>query len=140
MRAIVVASVLAFATSALAANNTVILGKKNLLRSGVGWGTAHPRLIFNGGDPSGKAWHLTWRDWGAETAYARGLAWIPRPGGNYYRKPGVIELRASRLGRCTRHGPRASTFLQAREAVRPGGPLSHWFVWGGWKSTCKGPT
>jgi hypothetical protein len=122
-----------------AANADVVLGKHHLLRYGFGWGTQHPRSIFNGGDPGGKAWRLTWRNWGAASAYARGRAWIPRPGGNYYGKPGVIELRASHIGRCTRHGPGAYTFLQAREAVRPGGPLSRWFAWGGWASICKGP-
>jgi hypothetical protein len=33
----------------------VVLGKKNLLRYGIGWGTPRPPLIFNGGDPSGRA-------------------------------------------------------------------------------------
>jgi hypothetical protein len=123
-----------------ATNTDVVLGKQHLLRYGVGWGTVRPRLILNGGDPGGKAWRLTWRNWGAASAYALGQAWIPSPKGNYYRKPGVIELRASRISRCTRHGPGAYTTLQAREAVRPGGTLSRWFAWGGWTSICKGPT
>lgn len=125
-------------STAGAANTSVVLGKKGLVRYGWGWGSAHPRSIFNGGDPSGKAWHLTWRSWGAASAYARGLTWIEPPGGGYHGK-GAIELRASRIGRCTRHGPRAYTYLQARVALRPGGRLGRWFVWGGWKSTCKGP-
>ena len=136
--ALVVATALAIVGTPAGAKTTVVLGKKHLLMEGIGWGTAHPRSIFNGGDPSGRAWHLTWRNWGAATAYARGLAPIPRPDGNYYG-PGVIEFRASRIGRCTRKGPRAYTFLQAREAVRPGGRLTHWFAWGGWKSICEGP-
>ena len=119
-----------------AASTGVVLGKKHLLRDGIGWGTAHPRLIFNGGDPSGQARRLVWHDWGAPVATARGLTSIYRPKGGYYRKPGAIELRASHLGRCTPHGPRAYTFLQARVAVRPGGRLGHWFAWGGWKSIC----
>ncbi len=114
----------------------MVLGKKHLLRGGIGWGTAHPRLIFNGGDPSGRAWRLTWHGWGAPVAHARGVTSIFRPKGGYYRKPGAIELRASRIGRCTPHGPRAYTFLQARVAVRPGGRLTHWFAWGGSKSIC----
>jgi hypothetical protein len=121
-----------------AATTSVVLGKKHLFPYGIGWGTAHPRLIYNGGDPSGRAWHLTWRKWGAHAAYAHGLNWIFRPNGGYYGKPGAIELRASRISRCTPHGPLAYTFLQARVAVRPGGPLTHWFAWGGWKSTCTG--
>ena len=117
----------------------VVLGKKDLLMYGIGWGTAHPRTIFNGGDPNGRAWGLHWTRWGASRSLARGRTWIFKPAGGYYSKPGAIELRASRIGRCTAGGPRAYTRLQAREAVRPGGPLGRWFVWGGWKSLCTGP-
>jgi hypothetical protein len=137
--ALLVSAGLAMVGAAAGAKTSVVLGKKHLLAYGIGWGTAHPRLIFNGGDPSGKAWHLRWRNWGAPSASARGLTWIFRPKGGYYRKPGAIELRASRIGRCTPHGPRAYTRLRARVAVRPGGHLTHWFAWGGWKSTCTGP-
>ena len=139
LAALVVSTTLVVLGTAAAANTSVVLGKKHLLIYGMGWGTAHPRSISNGGDPNGRAWHLAWRNWGTATATARGLTWIFRPSGGYYRKPGAIELRASRIGRCTRHGTRAYTFLQAREAVRPGGRLSRWFAWGGWKSICKGP-
>ena len=136
--AVLIGAVLATVSAASAAKPTLVLGKTHLLTYGIGWGTAHPRLIYNGGDPSGKAWHLAWRSWGASSAYARGLTWIEPPGGGYHGK-GTIELRASRIGRCTPHGPRAYTYLQARVAQRPGGRLGRWFVWGGWKSTCKGP-
>lgn len=122
-----------------AENTTRVLGRKHLLRYGSGWGTVRPRSIFNGGDPGGKAWNLTWRNWGAATAYGHGRAWIPRPNGNYYGKPGLIELRASRIGRCTRHGPAAYTVLQAREALRLGAPFGRWVAWGGWKSICERP-
>ena len=127
------------ATSALGSGSVVVLGKQNLLPGGEGWGTAHPGLIFNGGDPSGRAWDLRWSGWGSPVAQADGLTWIFRPQGGYFAKPGAIELRASRIGRCTSNGPRAYTELQARVALRPGGHLSKWFVWGGWKSTCTGP-
>jgi len=122
-----------------AKNMPVVLGKKHVVQYGIGWGTAHPRVIFNGGDPSGGARHLKWRSWGAPIAYARGIATIQHPGGNFYPKPGVIELRASHIGRCTPHGPRAYTHLDAREAVRPGGPLSGWGAWSSWKSICHAP-
>ena len=125
--------------TAVAADTSVVLGKKHLLRDGIGWGTAHPRRIDNGGDPSGKAWHLTWHNWGGATATAHGSTWIFKPTGGYYRRSAAIELRASRVGRCTPNGPRAYTFLQARAAMRPGGRLGRWFAWGGWKNTCKGP-
>jgi hypothetical protein len=115
------------------------LGKKGLMPGGIGWGTAHPRLIYNGGDPNGRAWNLRWTGWGTALTHARGLTWIFKPDGGYFAKPGAIELRASRLGRCGSNGPRAYTRLEVREALRPGGPLSRWFIWGGWKSTCQGP-
>ena len=122
-----------------AENSDAVLGKKHLLRYGSGWGTSHPRSIYNGGDSNGHAWHLTWRNWGTATTTASGLTWIFKPSGGYYAKPGAIELRASRIGRCTRHGPPTYTFLQAREAVRPGGPFGRRFAWSGWASLCKGP-
>jgi hypothetical protein len=51
-------------------NREVVLGKRNLTgRYGIGWGTAHPPVIYNGGVPSGKAWNLRWSKWGA----ARGV-------------------------------------------------------------------
>ena len=138
--ALIASAAILLAGTAAGAQTGIILGKKHLLTDGVGWGTVHPRLIFNGGDPSGKAWHLTWSVWGAASADARGLTWISRPnGGGYYSKPGAIQLRASRIGHCTAHGPRAYTRLQARVAVRPGGRLGKWFAWGGWKSICIGP-
>jgi len=137
--ALIASAAIALAGTAAGSQTRVVLGKKHLLTYGVGWGTVHPRLIFNGGDPSGKAWHLTWSSWGATSASARGLTWISKPRGGYYSKPGAIQLRASRIGRCTAHGPRAYTHLQARVAARPGGRLGKWFAWGGWKSICKGP-
>jgi hypothetical protein len=117
---------------------SVVLGKKQVRPNAVGFGTTRPRLIFNGGGRSGRAWHLRWRDWGTVAAYAHGLTWIVSSRGGYYRNPGRIELRASRIRRCSRSGPLAYTFLQARTALRPGGRLGHWLAWGGWKSACTG--
>jgi hypothetical protein len=137
----VVAAMVGFALVPVsqASPSEVVLGKRNLLRYGIGWGTAHPRLIFNGGVPSGKAWSLRWRDWGAPVSRARGLTWIYTPHGGYYGKPGAVELRAYGIGRCSRDGPRAYTRLQVRAAVRPGGALSRWFFWGGWRQICHWP-
>jgi hypothetical protein len=134
VRVLAVLAALAFGSS-----SHVVLGKKGILNGGVGWGTAHPRTIFNGGDPNGRAWDLRWTDWGTPVTHATGRTWLFRPDGGYYGKAGAIELRASRMGRCTPNGPRAYTRLQAREATRPGGPLGRWFAWGGWKSICTGP-
>jgi len=129
---------LLLASPAGSSADTVVLGKKGLLPYGRGWGQAHPRLIFNGGVPNGKAWNLRWTGWGSPVAHAHGLTWIYRPGGGYFGKPAEIELRAFRIGRCSPAGPWAYTRLGAREAVRPGGPLSRWFPWGGWTSICVG--
>lgn len=137
--AIGIALLLGSAAASASAPTTVVLGRKNLLRYGQGWGTPHPRVIFNGGDPSGRAWNLRWRGWGKPVATAEGLTWIFRPTGGYYARPAAIELRASRIARCVTDGPHAYTRLEAREAVRPSGPFGRWFAWGGWKSICIGP-
>jgi hypothetical protein len=140
-RLVVGLCVLLLVTAALAAgaSRVVVLGKRGLLPHGRGWGSAHPARIDNGGDPNGTAWQLRWTGWGSPVARARGLTWIFRPNGGYFSKPGAIELRASRIGRCTPGGPPAYTRLEAREALRPGGRLSRWFAWGGWKTTCSSP-
>jgi hypothetical protein len=124
------------ASGALAGRETVLLGVKGLFPHGAGWGTAHPRRIFNGGDPSGTAWKLTWSGWGAHVATAHGLTWIFKPSGGYFAKPGSIELRASRIGRCTSSGGRAYTRLIARTSVRPDGPLGPWFRWNQLTTLC----
>ena len=127
------------AGSAATSHVQVMLGNKNLLSHGIGWGTVHPRLIFNGGDPSGRAWNLRWSGWGSAVAHARGDTWISAPQGGYYKKPGAIEFRAYGLGRCSPTGPRAYTHLQARVALRHGGHLGRWLAWGGWRSICRFP-
>jgi hypothetical protein len=130
-----------FATAS-SANPTVqvVLGKKHLMRYGRGWGTAYPRRIDNGGDPSGDAFDLRWSGWGRNVAYARGLTWINTPRGGYYSKPGAVELRAYRIGRCVAGGPRAYTRLQVRAASKPGGRLGRWSTWGRWHTTCRFPS
>ena len=118
-------------------SETVVLGSKNFAPNGIGWGTAHPRVIFNGGDPNGKAIHLTWRSWGRSSTSAHGLTYLFRPGGGYYSKPGAIVLLAYGIGRCSPGGPRAYLHLRAREASRPGGPYGPWFAWGGQRNLCR---
>jgi hypothetical protein len=127
-------------SAAASSPGTPVLGKKNLLSGGIGWGTAQPAVIFNGGDPSGRAYALRWTGWGNATAYAYGLNPIFKPQGGYYREPGRIELRAYRIARCVPGGPTAYTRLEARVAGRPGGPLGKWFAWGGWKTLCTWPS
>ena len=135
--AVVALALIPSAVIANAGNREVVLGKRNLNgRYGIGWGTAHPSVIYNGGVPSGKAWSLRWSNWGAESTTARGLTALYRPSGGYYDKPGAIELRAYRIGQCEAGGKLAYTRLAARVAIRPGGALSRWFAWGGWKTVC----
>ena len=114
----------------MGASRPLVLGAKHRLLYGVGWGTPHPRRIFNGGDPSGQALDLAWKNWGSSTTVARGLTWVFTPRGGYYRKPLPIELRAFKIGRCTRGGPLAYTRLDARIVVKPGGDFGRWFSWG----------
>jgi hypothetical protein len=130
--------VVAPATSAQqAASDPVVLGAATLFTDGVGWGTEHPVLIFNGGDPNGRAWKLKWSKWGGDVAYAEGLTWIFRPTGGYFTKPGAIELQAYGVGRCSKAGGRAYLHLRARESVRPGGPFGRWFAWAGLRTICR---
>jgi hypothetical protein len=123
--------------SASAAARAVVLGSKSwALPDGYGFGTAHPRAIFNGGDPSGLVTHLVWRGWGTGVATASGRNAIFKPGGGYYGKLVTIELRAYDLGRCTAGGPPAYRKLAAREPSRPGGPPGKWFAWAGARTIC----
>jgi hypothetical protein len=78
----------------------IVLGSKNFIPPyhGLGWGTAHPRRISNGGVPGGNAFRIHWRTWGGLVARGRGLTWIYNPRGGYYSKAGAIELRAYGIG------------------------------------------
>ncbi|HLX33305.1 MAG TPA: hypothetical protein VKR79_11145 [Gaiellaceae bacterium] len=101
-----------------------------------GWGKARPPVIFNGGDPSGRAWKIRWSGWGSKSAIGYGLTSIFQPGGGYYGKPAEIELHAFALGRCVRGGPRAYTRLQIRVPPKPGGKLGRWRNWSGAATIC----
>lgn len=117
------------APSASAAPRTV-LGQKNLFgKYGSGWGTARPKMISNGGDPSGNVTNIHWSKWGSKTAFGRGQGVAFKPGGGYYRKPVKVQLKASKIGRCTKNGPRAYKHLTARWQKKPGGS---WTKWSGW--------
>jgi hypothetical protein len=115
--------------SAAGAASPPVLGKKGLMPYGTGWGSAHPREIFNGGAPSGGVRHIHWRHWGAATATGSGRAPTYRPGGGYYAKLVRVQLRATRLGRCPGGHRRAYTRLIVREQTRPGGSFGDWFAW-----------
>jgi hypothetical protein len=122
------AACLALASPAPAASSPV-LGKKGLMPYGTGWGSAHPREIFNGGAPSGSVSRIRWRHWGAATATGSGRAPTYKPGGGYYAKRVRVQLRATRLARCPGGHRRAYTRLIVREQTKPGGPFGDWFAW-----------
>jgi hypothetical protein len=102
-----------------------------------GWGTPHPRLIYNGGDPTGRAWHIHWRHWGDPVAHGLGLNWGMRPNGGWIRKPVQLELRAVSIKTCGHS--RAYTRLWVRAAIRPHGRFSGWVLWGGRHNLCLRP-
>ncbi|HEX3824987.1 MAG TPA: hypothetical protein VHV79_11035 [Mycobacteriales bacterium] len=114
-----------------------VLGSKKFdtMPDAVGYGTAHPKRIFNGGDPSGDAYHLRWASWGAAASLGHGKTYVFKPSGGYYKRPGRIELKATRLGHCTAHGPLAYRHLHARVAG-PGKSYGHWFRWSEVKNIC----
>jgi hypothetical protein len=126
------------AIASTASPRAPVLGAKNFVPSGSGWGQAHPRMIHNGGAPSGMVRHIRWSHWGANRAIGRGKIPLYRPGGGYYRKMGRIVLRAQRLGHCRGQGRRAYTRLYVRSARRPGGPVSkRWHPWSSGGDICR---
>jgi hypothetical protein len=125
-------------SSVAAVRAVPVLGSKNFWPgdSDRGFGRAHPRRIFNGGDPSGLVGHIDWTHWGARRAHGWGRTYIFKPGGGYYRKAVRAELRAGNLGHCTVRGPLAYRHLEVREPRKPSGRLGPWFVWSGRGSLC----
>jgi len=103
--------------------------------TGEGWGTAHPHLIYNGGDASGSITNVHWSSWGGAVAHGRGRNPIFKPRGGYYRRPVVALLKAVDIGRC--EGRDAYLRLLIREPRRPGGPLGPWRSWSGPQTICE---
>ncbi len=136
---VLVACVLAttVAAPAEAAADPVLGARAFAAPYGKGWGTAEPKEIFNGGDPSGSVRNIRWTGWGNPSAI--GYGWNPlfKPHGGYYRKPGRVELRATALGRCGKR--RAYTKLEIRAPKKPGGKLGRWVSWSGAYTICKPP-
>jgi hypothetical protein len=125
-----------FASGGTASTGQIVLGSKtSFLPSRVGWGTPKPRLINNGGDPSGIVSDIRWRNWGQSTATANGVTWLdPTLTRGWVR--GRAQLRASRIGRCSSRGPRAYTRLEGRVAPEKGGRFSSWMLWNGRPNLC----
>lgn len=127
----------ALAGSAAAAPNPVLGAKAFAAPYGKGFGTAEPKEIFNGGDPSGSVRDIKWTGWGNPSAIGYGLNPIFKPHGGYYRKPARIELRATSLGKCGKQV--AYRKLEVRIPKVPGGKLGKWMSWSGAYTICKPP-
>jgi hypothetical protein len=106
-----------------------VLGYRHLMPPpATGWGTAHPRRFYNGGDGASQVIDLRWRSWGAARSEANGKRYWFRPHGGYYRHPVRAEVRASDLGKC--HGEWAYRKLFIRQATKPGAPImTRWRPW-----------
>ena len=114
----------------------VVLGStSSFVPGGKGWGTATPALVYNGGDPSGRAWQIHWQKWGKAVAAGEGLTYLS-PTLTHGWRTGRIQLRASRIGHCSPNGPRAYTRLEVRVAPFAGGRFSGWSLWNGRSNLC----
>lgn len=102
---------------------------------GEGWGSAKPRRLYNGGDPSGLVREIRWTSWGGAAAYGYGINSIFKPKGGYYPQPVIVEVRAQNLGKCGSQS--AYTRLYVRTPVKPEGPLGPWNEWSEAKTLCK---
>lgn len=129
-------SAVAFASAGGA--KTVVIGSAEYATPyGEGWGSSRPRILYNGGDRSGRILEIRWASWGASTARGYGLNYVFKPRGGYYEQPVIIELRAQKLGRCSPGGPPAYTQLYVRSPERPEGKIRPWSSWSGSSSLCK---
>jgi hypothetical protein len=129
------------AAGSASARPRVVLGSPSYYAPGsTGFGIAHPRAIFNGGDPSGSVFDIHWSSWGGETAFGVGKHPIFKPGGGYYKRPVRARLHAVALGRCYPGGPLTYRRLYVRDPVRPGGPLGKWYPWSGSSTLCHSPS
>jgi hypothetical protein len=110
----------------------LLLGTRDYLPAyyAAGWGEAAPAVVSNGGaSASGTIYGIHWSTWGGKVAVGRGLHPTFKPRGGYYRRPVVIELRASQVRSCKPGRPFVYTRFTVRDQVRPGGPMGKWYVW-----------
>ena len=115
-----------------------VLGDKAFAEpNGHGFGSAHPRSIYNGGDASGLVEDISWQDWGETVTYGTGLGSQFRPAGGYYEKPVQVRLQARKLDDCGESDSPAYTLLLAQLQERPGGPFGDWFRWSGAGAICQ---
>ena len=133
--ALAISTALLVATSTAGGAGNVVLGSSAFAKPyGEGWGTARPAKLYNGGDPSGLVKEIQWTSWGGRTAIGYGLGWIFKPGGGYYSRPVLVELRAQALGHCGSQP--GYTQLAIRTPSKPEAPLGSWHLWSEAKSLC----
>ena len=88
--------------SATATTPAPTLGQlAGVFAQGQGFGQVEPTKIFNGGDPTGLAKHITWQSWGAAKAIGSGLAEYVGPNQSVAtgtQKPATVV--AFHLGMC----------------------------------------
>ncbi len=91
-------------STALARSASPVLGWKHAFQSGMGFGTAKPRTVYLGGDPTGEVKSISWHQWGAAHAVGFGRGWCPGQS-VAAGHPCPAALHLSKLGTC--HGRRA---------------------------------
>ena len=95
------ATVTAGLPTAWASAGAPVLGARGAFQAGKGFGSAEPRIVYLGGDPTGYVSKITWRHWGEATAVGFGQGWCPGrsvAAGHYC----LAALHVWALGRCHR--------------------------------------
>ncbi len=66
-----------------------------------GYGAVRPAKVFNGGDPTGMIWNISWSSWGDEQARGTGTANWEAPGASVADStPQPATIVAYNLGTC----------------------------------------
>jgi hypothetical protein len=117
--------------------NGVVLGSKKFAPYGKGFGKVKPRIVFNGGVPSGLVRKVKWSRWGEPVALGHGRGSQYKPDGGYYKKPVGVRFRAQKLGKCRGSRRQAYTQLRFQAQRKPGGKYGAWMYWSGSTSICR---
>jgi hypothetical protein len=109
---------------------TPVLGSHQAFSNGQGGGTVKPRVVFLGGDPTGRVTGISWTDWGAARAVGDGRGWCPGQSvaaGHYCS----AALYVSRLGTCHGHWAYRSLAFYFKDRGK--------WVFGSKWNACSGP-
>ncbi|MFC6703995.1 hypothetical protein [Flexivirga alba] len=78
-----------------------------------GLGTARPKTVDFGGDPTSYIKNVHWSSWGGKVATGTGTACRPPANGPFaYCRPTTAKIKAFGLGSCTKHGRAAYTSVE----------------------------